>query len=137
VTATETAIHGIGVGVTQSANRLSAARDGLSGLVDASERLASSTARLGVETVDAPYIHAVRHAAATISAALTAVLEEGRATLPALFDRSDRPIPGTDPQQYVAAFRPMTDRLLPPIQDPLLAHTLLCRRGSERLSAHP
>jgi methyl-accepting chemotaxis protein len=123
VTATETGIHGIGVGVTQAANRLSAARDGLTGLVDASERLVSSTARLGVETVDTPYIHAVRHAAATISAALTAEVEEGRATLSAMFDRSYRPVPGTAPQQYLAACCPVTDRLFPPTQENLLALT--------------
>lgn len=120
VAATEDGFHGIGAGVTQAASRLSAAKGSLGDLVNASERLVSSTARLGVETVDTPYIDAVRTAAAEISAAFTAEVEAGRVSLRDLFDHGYRPIPGTDPAQVMAAFTPVTDRLLPAIQEPLL-----------------
>ena len=121
VTATETGFYGIGTGVTQAASRLSAARDGLSALVEASERLASSTARLGIETVDTLYILAVQKAAAAVSAAFTAELGAGRISLQDLFNRAYSPVPGTDPPQMLAAFTSFTDRLLPPIQEPLLS----------------
>ncbi|NBE08701.1 methyl-accepting chemotaxis protein [Paragemmobacter ruber] len=121
VTATEQGFHGIGAGVTQAAGRLSAAKASLSGLVDASERLVSSTARLGVETVDTPYINAVQAAAAEISALFSAEVQAGRISLRDLFDHDYRPIPGSDPAQVMAAFTTLTDRLLPPVQEPLLA----------------
>ena len=37
-----------------------------------------------------------------------------------LFDRDYRRIPGTDPQQVMARFTEYTDRVLPPIQEPLM-----------------
>lgn len=120
VTATEDGCHGIGAGVTQAAGRLSAAKASLTDLVDASERLVSSTARLGVETVDTPYIHAVQQAAADISAAFQSEVAAGRVSIRDLFDHAYRPIPSTDPQQMMAAFTGLTDRLLPAIQEPLL-----------------
>ena len=120
VTATEDGCHGIGAGVTQAAGRLSAAKASLSDLVGASERLVASTARLGVETIDTPYIAAVKTAAAEISAAFAAEVEAGRISLRDLFDHSYRPIPGTDPEQVMAAFTALTDRLLPAIQEPML-----------------
>lgn len=121
VTATEQGFHGIGAGVTQAAGRLSAAKASLSDLVDASERLVSSTARLGVETVDTPYIKAVQAAAAEISALFTAEVQAGRVPLRDLFDHDYRPIPGTDPAQVMTAFTPLTDRLLPSVQERLLS----------------
>lgn len=120
VTATEDGCHGIGAGMTQAATRLSAAKSSLADLVGASERLVSSTARLGVETVDTPYIAAVQKAAAEISTAFSAEVEAGRIQMRDLFDQTYRPIPGTDPEQVMAAFTALTDRLLPAIQEPML-----------------
>jgi methyl-accepting chemotaxis protein len=120
VAATEDGCHGIGIGVTQAASRLSAAKASLTGLVDASERLVASTARLGVETVDTPYIEAVKTAASQISTIFEAEIAAGRLSLRDMFDQDYRPIPGTDPQQVMAAFTSMTDRVLPAVQEPLL-----------------
>lgn len=120
VTATEDGFHGIGAGVTQAAGRLSVAKSSLADLVGASERLVSSTARLGVETVDTPYINAVQKAAAEISAAFAAEVASGRIAMRDLFDHAYRPIPGSDPEQVMAAFTNLTDRLLPAIQEPML-----------------
>lgn len=121
VIATEEGCHGIGVGVTQAAGRLSAAKVSLGALVDASERLVASTARLGVETVDTPYIKAVQQAAEQISACFAAEVAGGRISLRDMFDQDYRPIPGTDPQQMMAGFTAMTDRILPAFQEPMLA----------------
>lgn len=121
VAATEDGCHGIGAGVTQAAGRLSAAKASLNDLVDASERLVASTARLGVETVDTPYIKAVQQAAEEISALFNAEVAAGRISLRDMFDQDYRPIPGSDPQQMMAGFTSLTDRILPTIQEPMLA----------------
>ncbi|MEZ5754391.1 MAG: methyl-accepting chemotaxis protein [Paracoccaceae bacterium] len=121
VAATEDGCHTIGAGVTQAAGRLSAAKSSLVGLVDASERLVASTARLGVETVDTPYIEAVQQAARQVSALFEAEVAAGRISLRDIFDQDYRPIPGTDPQQVITAFTTLTDRVLPAVQEPLLS----------------
>jgi methyl-accepting chemotaxis protein len=37
-----------------------------------------------------------------------------------LFDEDYRPIPGTDPEQVLTRFTAFTDRVLPPVQEPVL-----------------
>ncbi|MGO8078134.1 methyl-accepting chemotaxis protein, partial [Rhizobium leguminosarum] len=54
-----------------------------------------------------------------ISGAFERAVEEGQIGLDALFDRRYRPIPGSDTAQMMAAFTELTDRLLPPIQEPV------------------
>ncbi len=59
--------------------------------------------------------------AGEIAAALEAALARGEIDEADLFDRDYRPVPGSDPQQVVTAFTKLTDRLFPPIQEPVLA----------------
>lgn len=108
-------------GVAQSSSSLSHARDQLNGLIGASERLIGATADLGVETVDTPFINAVRDAAARIASAFEADLAAGRISEDDLFDGDYQPIPGTAPEQLLTRFTPITDRLLPSIQEPILS----------------
>ena len=121
VAATRDGIRGIEGGVAHAADRLTAAKGRLSELVGASERLVSATARLGVETVDTPYVMAVKRGAAAIGAAFSAALAEGRISRTDLFSRSYTPIPGSDPQQVMAPFTTLCDAVLPAIQEPMLA----------------
>ena len=74
-----------------------------------------------METVDTPFIEAARTAAATIARAFSDALQTGQITRADLFDHRYKPIPGTDPQQMLAPFTALCDRLLPPIQEPLLS----------------
>ncbi len=104
-----------------AATHLNAARTRLSDLLGASERIVSATARLGVETIDTPFIDAACKAAADISAAFSDALATGQITRATLFDHRYAPIQGTDPQQLIAPFTALCDRLLPQIQEPLLA----------------
>jgi methyl-accepting chemotaxis protein len=46
---------------------------------------------------------------------------DGRITEAALFDRRYTPIPGTNPQKHSSSFDTFTDRVLPAVQEPLLA----------------
>lgn len=114
-------ISGIESGVGEAAQRLDSARGRLSELLGASERLVSATARLGVETVDTPFIEAVRKGAAEVAAAFSAALQQGRITRADLFTHIYKPIPGTDPEQVMAPFTLLCDQVLPAIQEPLLA----------------
>ncbi len=110
----------LAAGVSQSSSSLASARDQLNGLIGASERLIGASAELGVETVDTPFITAVRDAAARVAAAFEAELAAGRLNENDLFDQEYRPIPGTEPQQVMTRFTEMTDRVLPAIQEPVL-----------------
>ncbi|MGN6570685.1 MAG: methyl-accepting chemotaxis protein [Pseudolabrys sp.] len=61
-------------------------------------------------------------AANTIGAAFGDAVNSGRVSLDDMFDNDYVPIPGTDPQQYRNRFLDVADRILPPLQEPMLAH---------------
>lgn len=62
----------------------------------------------------------VRAAARSIEQALEGVLARREITEDELFDDDYRPIPGTRPQKFRTRFDGLTDRLFPPLQEPLL-----------------
>ncbi len=118
--AVEARIDRMSGGMREASGSLGQARDRLNGLLGASERLIGESAALGVETVDTPYIAAVRAAAAEIAAAFEAAMASGQIDPEALFDTRYQPVPGSDPPQVTTGFTALTDRLLPAIQEPVL-----------------
>ncbi|HZF74920.1 MAG TPA: methyl-accepting chemotaxis protein [Acetobacteraceae bacterium] len=90
-------------------------------LHDISEELMDELAASGVETEDSRFVRAAQDAARRIAEALEAALATGELDEAALFDEAYRPVPGTSPEQVTTRFTALTDRLLPPIQEPLLA----------------
>ncbi len=106
--------------VQQSTVSLSTASTKLLDVTDASETITGISARLGVHTVDTPYIDAVREAADTISRIFQESVMRGAISMSDLFDEAYREIPGSDPQQHTTRFAAFTDRLLPAIQEPML-----------------
>jgi methyl-accepting chemotaxis protein len=54
-----------------------------------------------------------------ISAAFEAAIERGEIRIDQLMDENYREIPGTNPRQYLTDYVAFTDRILPPIQDPI------------------
>ncbi|MCR8549734.1 methyl-accepting chemotaxis protein [Salipiger sp. P9] len=90
-------------------------------LVDGSEAILQHAVAIGGTGEDAAMIALVRDLAARVSQSFDAALTAGRISMQALFDTQYKPIPGSDPQQLLAAFTPLTDALLPPIQEPVLA----------------
>jgi methyl-accepting chemotaxis protein len=58
-------------------------------------------------------------AAKQISAAFESAVERGDIHLNQLMDENYREIPGTDPKQFLTDYVAFTDRILPPIQDPI------------------
>ena len=106
-------------GVELSSVNLGQADQRIDGLLALSETLIEYIAESGVQTTETPLIRAVMDTARRISAEFAAAIERGEITALQLFDENYREIPGTNPQQYLTAYVEFTDRVLPPIQDPL------------------
>ena len=106
-------------GVDLSSTDLKLADDRVARLLDLSEGLIELIADSGVETSDAPLIRVVIDTAKQISAAFEAAVERGDIRLDQLMDENYREIPGTNPKQYLTDYVAFTDRILPPIQDPI------------------
>jgi methyl-accepting chemotaxis protein len=106
-------------GVDLSSIELKRADDRVARLLDLSEGLIELIADSGVETSDAPLIRIVIDTAKQISAAFESAVERGDIRLDQLMDERYREIPGTDPKQYLTDYVAFTDRILPPIQDPI------------------
>ncbi|WKB54478.1 methyl-accepting chemotaxis protein [Eleftheria terrae] len=85
-----------------------------------SERLMEVIAASGVETEDSPFIAAAQDTAARMAAQLEQAVRSGVLSMDALFDEQYRPLPGTEPQQHATRFVELTDRLFPPLQEPVM-----------------
>ena len=106
-------------GVDLSSTDLKHADDRVARLLEASEGLIAMIAESGVETSDAPLIRTVVETARRIANAFETAIERGEVRLEQLMDENYREIPGTDPKQYLTNYVEYTDRVLPPIQDPI------------------
>ncbi len=89
-------------------------------LIDTSETIVQATAHLDKNAEDARFIAAVCDRAAEVSSGMEEAVQTGRITLSRLFDRSYRPIPGTNPEQVLTEATTLLDEILPPIQEPTL-----------------
>jgi methyl-accepting chemotaxis protein len=106
-------------GVELSSADLKHADDRVARLLEHSEGLIALIADSGVETSDAPLIRVVIDTAKQISKAFETAVERGEISLDQLMDEKYREIPGTNPKQYLTNYVAFTDRILPPIQDPI------------------
>jgi methyl-accepting chemotaxis protein len=86
-----------------------------------SEQMIELTAGCGAQTIDTPFIDAVREGAATLSQRLEAAVAARRITMADLFDEQYQPVSGTDPQQHMTRFVALTDELFPELQERLAA----------------
>lgn len=107
-------------GVALAASSIAQASDALAKLTDTSEQLIMDVSHLGVETVDSTFIKTAQAVALRISAAFEEALARGEISEGALFDGHYREIRGSAPLQHMTAFTDLTDRLLPPLQEPVL-----------------
>jgi len=106
-------------GVQLSSSNLTQADKRVDGLLNLSETLIEFIAESGVSTADTPIIDLGIETANRISAEFEAAIDRGDLTDFQLFDERYREIPGTNPKQYTTEYVRFTDRVLPPIQDPL------------------
>jgi methyl-accepting chemotaxis protein len=112
-------LDNLGKGVDLSSTELKAADDRVARLLDLSEALIELIADSGVETSDAALIRVVIDTASRIAAAFESAIERGDISIEQLMDENYREIPGTNPKQYLTSYVAFTDRILPPIQDPI------------------
>ncbi|MCF4166935.1 methyl-accepting chemotaxis protein [Zavarzinia compransoris] len=108
-------------GVEDSSRAVADARARSTAVLGIAEKLLGRTLVPGVETTDALVRGLAEAARTAFEAALARELADGRQTIDDLFDEAYRPVPGSDPVQYTTRFTALTDRLLPAIQEPILA----------------
>ncbi len=116
---TLTDIRELANGVYLSSSNLETADARVQELLTLSETLIAFIADSGIETRDTPLIRMAVDTAARISGEFEAAIRRGEIGEGQFFDERYREIPGTDPQQYLTDYVELTDRLLPPIQDPV------------------
>lgn len=108
-------------GVEHSSRRFTQARDQLGRLLSVSESMIELIAETGIATPDTRFIEAVTAAAQKVGRAFEQAVARGEIALNDLFDQQYQAIPGSDPQQYTTRYLALADRVLPPLQEPLLA----------------
>jgi methyl-accepting chemotaxis protein len=112
-------LRSLASGVELSSSDLKHADDRVARLLEGSEDLIAAIANSGVETSDAPLIRTVVATAQQISQVFEAAIARGEIMLEQLMDENYREIPNTNPKQYLTDYVAFTDRVLPPIQDPI------------------
>lgn len=110
-------VEAIGGEVRSGARQLADTADSILKAVDSTDELTGVTATEIVNTEDTPFIEKVKALAAEVGHLFTQEIETGRLTEAKLFEHSYKPIPGTNPEQLLAPFTEMTDRVLPPLQE--------------------
>ncbi|WP_376986520.1 methyl-accepting chemotaxis protein [Bosea sp. R86505] len=108
-------------GVDHSSENLDKASQRAETLVAISEGILGAIAASGVRTAQSELIATAMETAARIGGLFEQALDRGELSLTDLFDEGYQPIPGSDPVQHMTRFVKLCDRLLPPIQEPLLA----------------
>lgn len=108
-------------GVAQSSEHLERASQRTHSLVSISEDILGAIAASGVRTAQSELIETAIATADEIAALFEDALSRGEISMADLFDDAYRPIPGTQPQQHMTRFVGLTDRVLPPLQERLLA----------------
>jgi methyl-accepting chemotaxis protein len=107
--------------VDQTARSLASARERTSAMLGVSESMIELTASCGVQTVDTPYIERGMEMAREIATLFEQAVAAGQLTLDDLFDERYQPVAGSDPVQYTTRFLALADRLLPELQEAVVA----------------
>jgi methyl-accepting chemotaxis protein len=90
-------------------------------LADKAETIAAALVASSTSTLHDPVRIAVQQAAHDTGVLFSNAIKAGQITREALFDRRYKPIPGTNPPKHSTRFDAFTDRVLPALQEELLA----------------
>ncbi|WP_170149775.1 methyl-accepting chemotaxis protein [Rhodoplanes roseus] len=123
--ALQAAFEAMSANVARSSEDLRSADQRVHGLLKRSEELTLLTAQSGVETDDTTFVTIATEAAREAGALFERALAAGQISVTDLFDETYVPVPGSDPAQVTTRFTALCDRLLPPLQEPLLARSPL------------
>jgi len=110
----------MGAAFEQSAAGIHTVRQRADAMVDQSELLVQSSVLLGGASHDAKFILEIQTQTARVIQAFEDGIRNGSISRDALFSKTLRPIAGSNPPQFMSAFTAFTDRILPPIQEPVL-----------------
>ena len=105
---------------SETAQQMQEAKQRVSGLINTSESIFQIVVQMGATTADGPLIALVQSTAAKMSRALAQAVAEREIAISDLFDDDYRPLANTNPQQFIAKFSGLTDRLFSPIQEEVL-----------------
>ena len=108
-------------GEEQSSDNIAKAPVRINSLLSVGETLVGLTASVGIETEDTPFIAAVKDTAVLVAKAFEDALRQGEIKESDLFDDDYSTIPDTNPQQFTSRSVAFTDRVLPPVLEPVLA----------------
>ena len=97
------------------------ASDAAMGVAEQAETIAAAQADAGVASAHDAVRDAAIEAAGAVGALFSAAIKDGRISREDLFDRRYMPLPDTDPPKHSTRFDAFTDRVLPAIQEALLA----------------
>ncbi|MFB9246026.1 methyl-accepting chemotaxis protein [Massilia antarctica] len=90
-------------------------------LAEKAESIAGAMGESSLASSHDPIRMAAQQAAAEVGQLFSAALKAGQISHEALFERRYKPIPNTDPPKHTTRFDAFTDRVLPALQDGLLA----------------
>ncbi|RRJ82642.1 methyl-accepting chemotaxis protein [Aestuariirhabdus litorea] len=126
-TANKTEVDGIGSAIESVRSHLhhtEGSVDQVSGraleLSDVAEQLHANLMELGVQSLHSQVRSEAELAAQAIVTRFESDMDKGLVNLDDLFDRNYQPVQGTNPQKFTTRFDDYTDRVLPPIQEPIL-----------------
>ncbi|WP_299498814.1 methyl-accepting chemotaxis protein [uncultured Roseobacter sp.] len=114
------ALAGIDEAVASTTSGIETTHERVLRLIDTSETIVQTTALLGGDSADTPFIARIQTMARDLSELMEDAVDQGDISMSRLFDRNYRPIPGTNPEQYLTEFTTLIDKILPPIQEPAL-----------------
>ncbi|WP_298969690.1 methyl-accepting chemotaxis protein [uncultured Roseobacter sp.] len=114
------ALAGIDEAVASTTSGIETTHERVLRLIDTSETIVQTTALLGGDSADTPFIARIQTMARDLSELMEDAVDQGDISMSRLFDRNYRLIPGTNPEQYLTEFTTLIDKILPPIQEPAL-----------------
>ncbi len=107
-------------GMEETVSDLTNCRDAMMDAVKSADEMVGEVATSGIETDDTALIEKVIETAAEVSRRFGEAVARGEISMADLFDQTYTPIAGTDPEQVMAKFTALTDRLLPDLQEAIL-----------------
>jgi methyl-accepting chemotaxis protein len=113
-------VRGLNAQVGNTAHALQDARKRTEGFLTLSESLIDMAAESGIRTEDTPFIEAAIEIGAEIGQLFEAGVSSGKLTMEDLFDESYRPIPGTNPEQFMTRFTQFCDLNMQDVVDRIL-----------------
>lgn len=102
---------------TESAGRVDMARDKIEALESLANDMLNTAAQSRLRTRNSHYIALAEDGAAEVAALIEDALARGEVSQQALFDRSHRPIAGSEPTQYQTGFTAYADLRVRPLLD--------------------